>query len=862
MSDETTPMSDDMPDTDITLTDDLEAPDPEINGDEPAELVHFPWDGATAEISEAMKSRGHAYGSYVNLHRALPAIDGLKPVQRRIIFAMNALGVRNDRAFKKSALTVGAVIGRFHPHGDSAVYDAMVRMAQDFQSTTPMIEGQGNWGSLDGDPAAAQRYTESRLSAIASEFLSDLRPEVVPYRPNFSETEQEASLLPVTFPTLLTMGQSGIGWAMGCTIPTHNMAEVIDAAIYLAEHPEATLKQIMKRIPGPDFPGGGVIVNPENLEACYETGQGTIQVQGRFHLENLPGNRQAVIVTELPYQVGPSQLVAQIVKGARDGKITEITEMPKDIADKGQPARVMIACKRGGNVQKLIADLLRYTKLRDGSSFNMNVVVDGKPKVLGLLEILSRFNEFRHGVITKRLEYERSVLERDLHRLLGLLAALDVIDAVVKIIRGSDDDDDAKTKLIAKLRYTPHGASKALPIDDQQAQWIIDMPLKRLSKLNNANLRADAEAKATRIDEITATLTSETGVRDIMVSELKETKRKFGTPRKTVFSDGDLNAPSADGGSEGGTGAGAVGLAVHSGPATDINLYVASNGFSVAVARASKVPSTAPITISDSARLVAALESRTDVPLVVVTERGTAFRVQVPALESRKTKGVALVGLERGDAVATVIADDATNTHALIVTEKGQIKRVEWAMLSGSHAGGVPCMKVPDGDRIIAVVGHAEGDEIIMASAHGQALRIESDKLRPVATGSAGGVAGMGLKGDDRIVSACLDHGEDLITVHAQGFAKKVPMTEYPTKGRGGGGVASSDPKKPTRDPAGEVAFSAPVIEGASLVFYSERGQVFSLDAASLAPVGRAVVAKRAIEVGPGDALAGVSVAV
>lgn len=820
----------------------------EINGDEVSRLD---WAGATTDLSEAMRERGHSYASYVNLHRALPAIDGLKPVQRRIIFAMNELGVRSDKAFKKSALTVGHTIGNYHPHGDSAVYDAMVRMAQPFQSTTPMIEGQGNWGSLDGDSAAAMRYTESRLSAIASEFLSDLRPEIVPYRPNFSETKQEAILLPVTFPTLLTMGQSGIGWAMGCSIPTHNLAEVIDAAVYVAEHPEATLAQVMKRLPGPDFPGGGVIVNPDKLAACYATGQGTIQVQGRFHLENLPGNRQAVIVTELPYQVGPSQLVAEIVKGARDGKITEITEMPKDIADKGQPAKVMIACKRGGNVQKLIADLLRYTKLRDTTSFNMNVIVDGKPRVLGLVEILERFNAFRHDVITKRLEYERSVLARDLHRLLGLLAALDVIDTVVKIIRGADDDDDSKAKLIAKLRYTPHGARKALPIDDQQAQWIIDMPLKRLSKLNNANLRADARSKAERIDEITDLLESEHGVRDIVVSELRETKKRFGAPRRTVFADGDGLAVPVSAGEAGAEGA------IPTGPATDVALYVASNGYAVAIARPAKTPKAAAIQIADSARLIAAIDTRSDVPVIVTTARGTAFRVQVPALESRKTKGVALVGLDRGDTVVSAIADAGEFSHALLVTSGGLVKRVEWAMLAGSHAGGITCFNIPDGDQLVGVVGHNEDDAVILSSAAGQALRLEMSKIRPVQSGNAGGVAGMKLAGGDNVVFASRAVGENLLVIHEEGAAKQVALRDYPTKGRGSQGVSSAAIDKPSRAPAGAIVVSA-AVAGTEAVVFTERGQLVGLDLSALPPVARPVVSRPTLTLGPGDAPAGI----
>jgi DNA gyrase subunit A len=839
------------PPEELTLLGDLAADDEvEPAAPEPA-VVRMDWDGEVIDFADAMRERSRAYASYVNTSRALPDIrDGLKPVQRRIIFGMNDLGVRNDRPYKKSALTVGSVMGTLHPHGDSAIYEAMVRMAQPHNGEC-LIEGQGNWGNLDGDPAAAMRYTEARLSALASAALTDLRPEVVPYRPNFSETMDEASVLPVVHPNLLTIGVAGIGWAMGCSVPTHNLAEAIDAAILLAERPDATLAQVMQRLPGPDFPGGGIVVNPERLVECYASGQGTVQVQGQFHVESVSGGRQAVVVTELPYQVGPSQLVAQIVKAARDGKITEITEMPRDLSSKDHPVRVMATCKRGGDVQTLIAQLLKHTKLRDSASFNMNVLVGGKPRVVSLVELLAAFVGFRHEVVTNRLAYEQSVLARDMHRLLALMAALDQIDAVVRIIRGAADDDDARAKLMALLRFIPHGATAPVPIDEQQANWILDMQLRRLHQLNRTNLADDIGHKGARLDEITAILASAHGVRDIVVSELRDTKKRFGTPRRTLVA--GLDAPRAVT-ETGGGGTTAVVVA------TPVLVHVSAAGKAVVAEPPKRAVATSALELADADSLLAVVPASSTDALIAVSARGTVYRTHVGNPEGRRGRGRALVGLARGDRLAGVLVDSDRFTHALLVTSFGQIKRVEWELLAGSNPGGLPCFRVPDGDAIIQVVPHNADDQIICSTILGQALRIEAGKVRPVASGAAGGVAGMTLGGDDEIIWATRADGDDLVVVHETGCAKRVPLGDYPAKGRGGAGVVSAVPDKPTRDPAGGVSVAIATAADAALVVTTARGTLVALDVGDLTPSARGNASRRVFEVGPGDVVSGATV--
>ncbi|MGI8850108.1 MAG: DNA gyrase subunit A, partial [Acidimicrobiales bacterium] len=507
----------------------LFSPPPEA--EEPAlPPARFAWSGETVDYSDAMLARGRAYGSYVNTSRALPDVrDGLKPVQRRIIVAMDDLGIRADRRYTKSARTVGHVIGLYHPHGDVAVYDAMVRMAQPWQSNLPLIDGQGNWGNLHNEaPAAAQRYTESRLSAAATEFLVDLRPEIVDYEPNFDESKQMPSAPPVTFPNLLVNGSMGVGWAMACSIPPHNLAEACSAALLVLDDPNVAVDKLLAAMPGPDLPGGGIIVNPENLRSIYETGRGTVWVQGR--VGPLPG-QPVVRITELPYQVSAKSIVEAVVAGAKETRITEVftAELPKNLTD-ANGVDVQIKLKRGGSSDKLTRELLVHTKLRDSLAFNFTVLDGGTPRTLSLRELLARFVDFRRRVVTRRLEHERAVLGRRLHLLLAERAAADVIDRVVQIIRRASDDDESRRGLIAELRHVPHGARQKVPIDEVQAQHIIDMPLKRLNALNQLKLDEELAAKGARIDDIEAVLSSVDGVRDIVRQELREVRRRYGQP--------------------------------------------------------------------------------------------------------------------------------------------------------------------------------------------------------------------------------------------------------------------------------------------------------------------------------------------
>ena len=828
----------------------------ELADDGDVAIEHVAWDGPTIDVADAMLERALNYGMYVNKGRALPDIrDGLKPVQRRIVYSMDEIGARAGRPYVKSATVIGHVIGHYHPHGDTAVYDAMVRLAQDFSQNVPLVDGQGNWGSVGpkdhSDPAAAYRYTEARLTPAASDWLSDMRPEIVEYRPNFTEKRSEPFVLPVTFPNLLVNGSKGIGWSMACEIPPHNLAETCEAAIVLAENPDASLAELLAVLPGPDFPTGGIIVDPEELPAAYEKGQGTFRLQGKYHIEQLPGNLQAIVITELPYGVSPDQIVTEVVKAARAEKITDVTEMPKNLSDRNG-LRVQVRCKRGGNAAKLVADLMRSTSLRVTVAINLTVLVDGAPCQVDLRVALDRFVTFRFEVVTHRLEYERAQLLADLRRLVALLAALDAIDEVIAIVRAAEDDDHAREQLKARLRVRLHGASALTPIDDEQAQYILDMPIKRLSRLNRFKLEEERRTKGERVDAIARILDSYDEVRAIVVGELREVQARYGTSRRTLLG-GEARSTSSDA-PDVAKGGRVRDLPVVAAPRTDVWLFATRAGACATrptEARLTRVP----IDVGAGDAVVTAIATDTESELNAFSSDGQVFRLRVAdvPIESRITRGTRAVAVARGTTVASLVPVEPDGGFVLLVTERGEVKRSEASVYASSHMGGSPAIDVPDGDRVVAVVPHAESDEILIHTAHGKALRIEAAKLRPVKSAGAGGVAGIRLETGDRVVTAGVATGESLVVLHELGHAKRVPLAEYPVKGRGTSGVQSATPSAPKRSPAGPVAAATATSVDREVLVMTASGGLVRLAAASLEAVARAAVSRVLVDVVVGD---------
>ena len=809
---------------------------------------HLKWDGDTIDAAAALEDRALSYGLYVNKGRAIPDVrDGLKPVQRRALFSTAEVGARAGRPYVKSALVVGHVIGNYHPHGDTAAYDAMVRLAQSFNLNVPLIDGQGNWGSVGpteySDPAAAYRYTEARLTAAASDWLADLRPEIVAYQPNFTERKEEPTVLPVTFPNLLVNGSRGIGWSMACEIPPHNLGEAVAAAIVLANDPAAPVEDLLAAMPGPDFPTGGLVVSTAGLAEAYERGQGTFQLQARYHVEQLPGNVQAIVVTELPYGVSPDQIVAETVRAARAEKLSDVTEMPRNLSDR-TGMRVQIRCKRGGNVTRLVSDLMRHTSLRITVKLNMTVLIDTAPRQIGLREALDRFVDFRYEVITRRLEHERAELLRDLRRLLALLAALDVIDEVIAIVRGSDDDDEAREKLKARLRVPETFGSNALvPIDDEQAQFILDMQIKRLSRLNRFRLEEEAQAKTARVTEIEVILDSHPALRDLVIGELRDAAKRYGAPRRTVL---QAHAEPAD------ETAAQGGPPIISGPRTEVVLVATRAG--ACAARATTTSLTRlPIQLGAGDAPAAIIRTDTASELNAFTAGGLVHRLRVAEvpIESRLSRGTKAIALIRKDRVAGLAPIAPEAGFLLLVTARGEIKRTEASIFAQSHMGGSPAFDVPDDDELRCVVVHGPDDDILLQTARGRALRISTAQLRPVKSAAAGGVAGMRLEPDDSIVAATrLPKGSSLILVHEGGLGKAVSEADYPVKGRGTGGVQSASIDAPKRAPAGAVAAVAAAAPGETILILTTGSTLAELDQTTLEPSARAAVSRPLVALG------------
>ncbi|MEY4227179.1 MAG: hypothetical protein RL190_1936, partial [Actinomycetota bacterium] len=652
-------------------------------------------------------------------------------------------------------------------------------------------------------------------------------------------------------PNLLVNGSRGIGWSMACEIPPHNLGEACAAAIALAEDPDAPLAKLMKALPGPDFPTGGIVVDPEALAEAYEKGQGTVRLQARFHTEQLQGGVQAVVVTELPYGVSPDQIVAEVVKAARADKIRDVTEMPRNLTDRSG-IRVQIRCKRGGSVDRLIADLFRTTSLRITVGINMTVLVDGAPRQIGLREALDRFVDFRFQIVVARLECERDELLRELHRLIALLAALDAIDAVIKIVRGSEDDDDAKRQLMAKLKVVPHGETKPVPIDDEQAQWIIDMPIKRLARLNRLKLEEERKAKGERVDEIGRILESHDALKRIVVGELKEAAKLSGPRRTALGGDGPVVAAAETAAARGAKGGRQVDVV--QGPATEVWVGATKGGLLVAQSRAS-APTAYPVDVQPGDRPLGLIHSSTDRELLCFTADAEVARVRLAELplSSRAVRGHKPIQMSRGQELVALVTDDAP--FLLLVTEQGEVKRCQPDVLPGAHATLAGAMALPDGDRLVAVVPHDEGDDLLLATASGKVLRTAAKPIRPVKGAAAGGVAGMRLAPGDRIVSACAVGPGDLVVLHEGGHGKRVDLADVPAKGRGTGGVQLASPDKPSKEPAGPVAAIRCADGPAQAVLLS--GQIAKVPAE--AAVNRAAVSRPLVDVVVGDEAVGLA---
>ncbi|MAZ80825.1 MAG: DNA topoisomerase IV [Actinobacteria bacterium] len=718
-------------------------------------------------VAEELKESFLAYSLSVITARAIPDVrDGLKPVQRRILYSMLRMGVRPDTPHRKSARVVGDTMGRYHPHGDAAIYDALARMGQPFSRGMTLIDPQGNFGSLD-DPPAASRYTECRLTAAAMAMVGELDEDTVEFRPTYDGEATEPGYLPALLPNLLLNGTTGIAVGMATNMPTHNLAEV-HAAITLTmnkRRPKPTIDEMLAVLPGPDFPSGGIVVD-DGIREAYETGRGTIRIRARAHVEDIGRGRQAIVVTELPYLVGPERVISKLKELNEAGRVTSIADF-KNLSDRHTGLRLQVTVKPGHNPQAVLGELYRLTPLEETFGINNVVLVDGEPRTLGIHEMCRHYIDHRLDVVVRRTRHRLARAEERLHLVAGLLMALEVIDEVVAIIRGSEDAATARDGLMDRF-----------DLSRLQTDHILDMPLKRLTALETRRLLDERDDLEASIRDFTTLLGSEKRQRTLVLDELAEAVKSFGRPRRTEIVHPD-DLPVFD--------------SVTTTEDVDDEPCVVTLSTSGQIAR-SPVDGAKRATPGRHDVLVASLLTRTTATVTAVTSDGRALQVAAAELadgagRARGAGAAQAFGTNRGEVIHTVVAEG--DEHLVVVTANGVAKRLTQDEVRATRSGK-PLLKLRPGDRVVAAFTAHDGVDLVIVASDGQALRTPVDAVSVQGRGAAG-VAGMKLRSGVVVVGAAPVLGDDtLITVTDTGGVKATPLSELEARGRGGIGVRVS----------------------------------------------------------------------
>ncbi|MBI1376461.1 MAG: DNA topoisomerase 4 subunit A [Frankiales bacterium] len=735
------------------------------------------------DVSEEMRGSFLEYAYSVIYARALPdARDGLKPVQRRILFQMAEMGLRPDRGHVKSARVVGDVMGKLHPHGDGAIYDALVRMAQPFSLRLPLVDGHGNFGSLDDGPAA-MRYTECRLAASALLMTAGLDEDVVDFSPNYDGRETEPGVLPAAFPNLLVNGASGIAVGMATNIAPHNLVEVVAAARHLIAHPRATLEDLMRFVPGPDLPGGGRIVGLDGVREAYETGRGSFRIRATAHVENVTPRRKGIVVTELPYNVGPEKVIAKIKEAVDAKRLTGIADVI-DLTDMESGLRLVIEVKNGFHPEAVLEQLYALTPMEDSFGINAVALVDGQPRTLGLRELLEVFVDHRLEVVRRRSAFRRRKAEERLHLVEGLLVAIIDIDEVIALIRSSDDPAAAKARLIA-----------VFDLSDVQATYILDMPLRRLTKFSRIELEGERDELRARIEELTAILDDDKRLRKVVSDELAAVSAEHGTPRRTVL----LEASAAP------VRSAAVPLEVADEPCV---VLLSSTGLLARTGDSRDLPGDGERGPHDV--VVSAVHATARGHVGLVTSTGRVLRLPVlelPALPPTHgapslAGGVplaALAELERGEQPVALCSVSGEGQGLALGTAAGVVKRVSPDVPASADSWSV--VRLDDGDRVVGAVELSTGEEeLVFVTTDAQLLHFPASSVRPQGR-PAGGMAGIRVDDGQRVLFfGAVDPGRDNVVVTAAGTTgalpgtsgatvKVTPFAEFPGKGRATGGV-------------------------------------------------------------------------
>ncbi|HEX3693594.1 MAG TPA: DNA gyrase subunit A [Solirubrobacteraceae bacterium] len=797
-------------------------------------------------LEDEMRTAYLDYAMSVIVGRALPDVrDGLKPVHRRVLYAMSELGLGPTRSYSKCALVVGEVMGKYHPHGDSAIYDTLVRMAQDFSMRYELVDGQGNFGSVDDDPAAAMRYTEARLSRIAMEMLRDLDMDTVDFAPNYDGSRQEPLVLPARFPNLLVNGSSGIAVGMATNIPPHNLREVIAATIAYIEDPDIEIEGLMAHVKGPDFPTGGIILGRAGIRDAYQTGKGRVRVQAKAHVEPLKQGKEAIVVTELPYMVkkgGPGGLIEKIAELVHEKKIPEISDL-RDESDK-RGMRLVIELKRDAIPKVVLNKLYKHTSMQSTFGVNMVALVDNVPRTLDLRAVIHNYVAHQREVIVRRTKHELSEKEARAHILEGLLVALEHLDAIIELIRRSRDRESAREQLVERFE-----------LSQIQASAILDLRLSQLTALEADAIKQEHADVTERIAELRAILGDEGRVLAVITEELSEIAERFGDQRRTEIS--------------------------HSEDEIDIEDLIADQQMVITITNSGYIKSLPLTTYRQQhrgGRGIAGMDMKDDDfiehlficsthdYLLFFTNRGKVYRSKVYELPeaSRTAKGRALVNvlpLREGESVQAVLSTrDFTETKYLVfATRKGTIKKTELAAYNTPiKADGIIAINIRDDDELLAVRGVEEGEEVIMVSRAGLTVRFAESDARAMGRDTTG-VRGMDVGGEGEVIAMDVARDDiDLLVVTENGYGKRTPIAQYRKTSRGAKGVKTIG----LTERKGRLAGALVVREHHELVFISVSGMVQRTAAAGISQQGRSATGVRVMNLKDEDAVSAVALVV
>ena len=786
-------------------------------------------------IDDEMKSSYLDYAMSVIIGRALPDVrDGLKPVHRRVLFAMHETGNVSNKPYKKSARIVGDVMGKYHPHGDQAIYDTIVRMAQEFSLRHPLVDGQGNFGSIDGDSAAAMRYTEIRMEEITSELLRDLDKDTVQFTPNYDDSLQEPSVLPASFPQLLVNGSSGIAVGMATNIPPHNLNEVIDSAVHVIDNPDCTIEDLMELVLGPDFPTRGIIQGRSGIRAAYKTGRGIIRIRGRAEIETMEkGDRERIIINELPFQVNKARLVEKIAELVRDKRLEGISDL-RDESDR-DGLRVVVELKKGIMGQVVLNSLYKNTQLQDTFGVILLALVNQQPKVLNLKEFLYHFILFRKEVVTRRTEYDLNKAREKEHVLEGLAIALDNLDAVVQLIRKAADPASARDGLMAEFE-----------LSEIQAKAILEMRLQRLTGLERQKIIEDLEETRKRIKEFLNILAHEEVKLNIIKEELVEIKNKYGNERRTEIAEtdeGDIDIEDLIADED------AVVVYTRSG-------YIKRQTVDNYRAQRRGGKGIRGMNLKEEDVVEKLFIASTLSHLLVFTSIGKIHWLRVFSIPdvSRIAKGKSIANLLRlqpGESIASILSvrKFEEDKFVMVATERGIVKKTSLMAYSKPRQGGIIGLTIDKGDRVIGAELCDGESDILLATEKGFSIRFSEKEVRPI--GRTGrGVRGIRLKKEDRVVGAeIVQPGNKFLTVTSKGYGKRTRMEEYPVQGRGGLGVMTIRCNEKT----GTVVGVQQVEETDQLLVITSNGNIVRMRVNEISVIGRNTQGVRLVGIGEGN---------